>query len=145
MLKMFIFAALDEPLTLHLLKEDASHVQLGGREYRDIFKWGDQNFLGFYDWLRNAERAILGVSLILHDGRELLSQVIPPRKYIEWDSEYVFEVRFREGNVDRDISADQEFSVSRCLVAENSHIALIFDASALSEAQLRDLLGNKSL
>jgi hypothetical protein len=128
----FLVMMLDTPLELSCRAVD-SPGELVQRDRMKERAFEGPGFLGFYDWLRNDADEILGVRLTLHEHALELHSVLPQRPYLEWEGRGIVRLTFRAGDVDEERSVDQEFSVSRCYVGLNGRVALLFDASELSE------------
>lgn len=139
---MYLALFLLDTLKIAVIESDELSLVESGRVLADICSdWGDSMYLGFYDWLRVPGSALIaGVNLILHDNRELVLSVIPPRHYVEWISSFIFRISFFAGAIDDELSVDQEFSVSRCLRSESGDVALLFDASGITLEQLQGIL-----
>jgi hypothetical protein len=140
---MYLVVTLNDPLELELRIEDPRHVfRTRGRELREVqLDPAAFMFLGFYDWLRSATGDVVGVQLLFHEGREHVQNVLRRARVGNLDGDWFFQVVFEDGAaVDPEKSVDQEFSVSRCYEADDGSIALLFDASALEESDLRRLV-----
>lgn len=124
--------------------EDVLELHHGGRRFADINeRWSQELGLGFYDWLRasaGGEEVVVGVQLILHSGRNVLRSLLPERDYIEWRTDDIVRIHFSSQSIDEHLSIDQDFTVSRCLRAEDGSVALLFDASEFSARQISMLL-----
>jgi hypothetical protein len=141
---MFLAVFLFDRIEVEVLAGDVHMLARHGHAYQEIGReWEQSLFLGFYDWLRTAADEVIGINLILHDGREVLRDIIPDREYVVWLAPSVVRISILPGEVDEAASADQEFSASRCLQATDGSVALIFDAEELTSAQL-ELLSERS-
>lgn len=138
---MYLALFLFDTLKITTVEFDSRSLVEDGRLFNDICEeWGDSLYLGFYDWLRTPEpSAVAGLSLTLHDNRDILLKLIPPRDYIEWQCPFIFRITFFAATIDDKLSIDQDFSTSRCLRANNGSVALLFDASDLPSQQIQDI------
>lgn len=90
-------------------------------------------FLGFFDWLRSSDGEVVGVDLTFHDNRENAQSTLSNGNLGNRIAPDVVRVLFRSDvDIDPTISADQEFSVSRCYSAPDGRAALLFDASEVN-------------
>lgn len=139
---MFLALFLFDKLVIDTLPQDCDAFVMHDRNFIELDKqWEKPLYLGFYDWLRTSNNDVVGIRVILHDGRERLREILPIRSYIEWTSPCIVEVMFRPNiAIDDSTSVDQEFSISRCLRSEDGTVALIFDASALDHSQIESIL-----
>ena len=139
---MFLALVLFEKISIGVLPHDVAAIGKDGRHFVDVCKsWESTLYLGFYDWLRTAKNEVVGIRVILHDGRDRLRVIVPDREYIKWISADVFQVTFlHDVAIEESGSVDQEFSVSRCLQSEDGTVMLLFDAAALEQTQIERVL-----
>lgn len=139
---MFLALFLFDKLVIDALPRDCDTFVRHGCNFVDLNRqWETTLYIGFYDWLRTSKNSVVGIRVILHDGRERLREVLPIRSYIDWVSPHIVEIMFSPNIViDDSASVDQEFSVSRCLLSEDGTVALLFDASALDHSQVENIL-----
>jgi hypothetical protein len=143
---MFVALFLSDRIEVEILTTDTHRLVRGGKVYEEINRdWEKSLYLGFYDWLRTVTDEVIGVNVILHDGREILREVLPNREYIEWLAPSVVRITFLAGDVDEAASTDQAFSVSRCFRSDDGTAALLFDANDLTNDQLEHISSRASL
>ena len=141
---MYLVLSLLGSLRILVRKDDApGGLSAFDRVYREIeFPEKRDAFLGFYDWLRTADRRVVGVDLLLHKHCEGLQQQIPETSYARWIAPGILRILFEvSADIDDEASVDQEFLATRCYRAQDGAIALLFDADELGENDLRLLSG----
>jgi hypothetical protein len=138
---MFLVIFLLVEPRVEVLDEDVRKLTRNGEQFSEYTgNWVNEKFfLGFYDWLRTTNDRVIGLNLTLHQGREGLSRILPARKYLLWEAPYVLRILLEDGTIDEVRSVDQEFAVSRCFRSPSGAVALLFDASELTDRQIRDL------
>jgi len=139
---MYLLLRFLPALLLATRTEDSpGQIVLGSSSFSEIPAEGKGGlFLGFYDWLRTPGGSVVGLDLTFHDGREAVQRVLREAGVGMWLTRDVLRVVF-DGSVEIDeaASVDQEFSVSRCYVGPEGQVALLFDASELTEDDCYEL------
>jgi hypothetical protein len=119
--------------TLRNFGTEYSHVPMGPQPV------GFENFLGFYDWLRNKAGGVLGLRLWVADSAGRLNDMIPKRQYIQHQPD-LFTISFRPLiDIDEEASMDQDFGHSRVFMSADGEVVLSLRADGLSDDELASL------
>jgi hypothetical protein len=110
---------------------------LGGVRYRDA---GYGEWTGFYDWLRDKKRRVIGVRYWLDDAPFLLD-ILDSFPYVAIpDNKFFVEVYFSKSRaVAKKESHDQDFLFDKIFIAGNGEFAIAFDTSLLTPDQVKDI------
>ena len=95
--------------------------------------------IGFVDWLRSRPGRVLGVRLWLHRDWFELTGYFRESPRVRFAGEGVFELVFREGTPDPELSCDQAFDQTRAYVSPERSLVLALSVDALSEAEVEDV------
>ncbi len=102
---------------------------------RNFIEYNDDNFSGFYDWLRDITGKIIGVRYAaLERFNPALIKALKQLSYISFIHEKVVEIYFssNERRVDDKTSNDQDFGICKVYVSSNSTFAVLFDIAYLT-------------
>jgi hypothetical protein len=139
---MYLLVRFTPAPSLDRRTEDApGRLVVGGSTFHEISTEGRGGpFLGFYDWIRTSGGRVVGLNLTFHDGREDVQRVLRQAGVGTWLTPDVFRAVFDgTADIDEGASVDQEFSVSRCYLDPEGQVALLFDASELTDDDCRAL------
>jgi hypothetical protein len=139
---MFLLIRLIPFVQLHFLENDSPDcLEWEGYKYYEVASSPKPgHFLGFYDWLRTESGRVIGIKVLFHDHSETARNVLTKCSGTEWISPDIVSILFDTTAVMHDSSSvDQEFSVARCYTTKSGRVALLFDASELTQAQIQDL------
>ena len=97
---------------------------------------GFGDFTGFYDWLRNRERSVIGVRYLPADELDFLCNAVEGLPYasVDWRIRSI-ELYFSESrNVDESISNDQAFGDNRLFKSATGTFCLSFNVSEVIQS-----------
>lgn len=108
----------------------SDHFMLGGTRYEDL---GQGDFLGFYDWLRDSEKRVIGVRHNIFDEFNFPYDAVFNLPYVLVDLKTKsIEMYFSDcRNIEESFSDDQCFSSNRMYKSNNGEVALSFYADRL--------------
>lgn len=130
---MLIVLSPDRYPTAHRISQ-ASLTASFAMENEEFCEITNDDFFGFYDWLRPEKGRIVGLYVHLDetDGRDLgiselmgVETISPP----EWDGEKNLKIWFgRQSEVDDSLSCDQDFGDNGIFHGSKGSVALVFNA-----------------
>jgi hypothetical protein len=130
---LVIVLALDKPRLL-LTPDDMTRITFRQKDYIDL---GIETFYGFYDWLRTAERVVIGVRIDL-SANELRSILLDIKNlnYVSLiQNSNTIEIFFTDKkNYDPELSADQDLLDNRLYMSDDGIYALSFDPTHAIES-----------
>jgi hypothetical protein len=100
---------------------------------------GQPGEVGFVDWIRSRPGHVLGVRIWLHREWLQLMAYVRQSHGVRVLSEGVFEVVFREGEADPELSCDQAFDETRAYIGGGNMLLLALSMAPLSELEVEDV------
>jgi hypothetical protein len=130
--------ALSEPVWLYLVPiEMGDTVSLNGESYVDC---GLGHWVGFYDWLRDADGDIRGVrSWLSGAGTEALRQELARNSAVELGEREVRIWLTEDRRFDERNSDDRDFGTHRIMRTSRHKLAVTFNVENLSGGELEAL------
>lgn len=108
---------------------------------KTFFQFSDNDFSGFYDWLRKNNDEIIGIRFWCFDYISTLIIFLEKFNYVNIIKEKAIEIFFNENMVyEKEISNDQDFVSSVIYLSEDKNeIAFSFDISFLNQKEANSL------
>ncbi|NSL88296.1 hypothetical protein ECE50_015760 [Chitinophaga sp. Mgbs1] len=109
-----------------------------------LFDWTrlqkSEGFTGFFDWLRIDQETIVGIRMSFFDDLPYNS-ILLSKPYVKgvFENKSV-ELLFREGNVDFDLSGDQDFTNNYVYESANGEYLFTFGVDHLTGNELNILI-----
>jgi len=115
-----------------------SIIELGNDTFKEI---DDQDYSGFYDWLREDINIIIGLRFYRFDGfGPIFSKSLNKLPYVKFVHEKVIEIYLTsQRNFNQDISNDQDFGVCKVYRGDVG-FAFLLDISYLTDAERSSIL-----
>ena len=95
--------------------------------------------VGFIDWLRPETGRILGLRIWLHRDWFPLAKYFRESSVVRAMGEGVFELMFRHGVANPELSCDQAFDETRAYVGPSGSLLFAISTAPLSAAEVDDL------
>ncbi len=101
--------------------------------YKDL---GYDDFVGFYDWLRNTDKRIIGVRCYPWEEFSFPYATVRVLPYVEIDSEEKSVCLFfsDERSFEESLSDDQDFGNNRMYKSDTEEYAISFDADRVMDS-----------
>jgi hypothetical protein len=91
---------------------------------------------GFYDWLRDQEKRIIGVRFFPFEQAEFLLRLPDLGEWIQTDQQKTLLCFFTSGrNYVDTLSADQDFEEARILKDSSGHYAILLGCSGMTDEE----------
>lgn len=118
----------------------ADVLRLDGIDYLvDDNSKENEGFIGFFDWLRNDNRLIMGIRLCFFEHQKYNDFLIQlPYVTATFDNKCM-EILFEEGSFNSDLSGDQDFSDNYVYQSESGEYLFTFGLDNLTNDELKNL------
>jgi hypothetical protein len=132
-----LFLMCDDQLDL-VLRSDCPRTFVHHAHYFEDL--ADRDFNGFYDFLRDSSRHVLGVSFLASALPEFLLDRVRPLPYVELVNSTSLRIFFtEERSFDPSISMDQYFGENRIYRSAAGGVALSFSLALLASSEIRSI------
>lgn len=125
-------------LTLALVRDHPrQELVLDGIRYKD---GGYGDWTGFYDWLRDLERRVIGVRYWPDDTAFILDVVQGFSYAFVPENRFYLEIYFSDDHdFDKEESKDQDFLYDKVFLSDAGEHVLVFDTSLLTSAEVDEI------
>lgn len=108
-----------------------------GEQFQDA---ADRDFNGFYDFLRDNSRTVLGINFSASDLPRFLVDGVRSLPYVEIPYSTTLRVFFgKDRNFSQSLSEDQHFGENRIYRSPVGRVALSFGLAPLGPAEIRSI------
>lgn len=140
-----LFVVLSKELNCYHIDKLEKKITLN----KNIFvECDDNDFSGFYDWLRDSTGKVIGVRYTTLDSfKQVLIKSLKRLPYVNFVHEKIVEIYFHDKNrsIDDENSNDQDFGICKVYSLSNSTFAILFDIEYLTKYEFLSIPAGASV